>query len=114
MANKNDTFELTSSLIKGTTDKENQAKLNDLKIYKSPTIKMSISPLYQRYIGSTVTIAFNGNFKKFPVDGSEFECSQGHFNALKKYLRHVDRQISLAQKQSKFMDQTVVGDFKRL
>lgn len=114
MANKTDTFELTSNLIKGVTNKETIAKINDLKIYKSPTIKFQISPLYARYIGNTVTVAFNGNFKKFPVDGSTFEISQGHYNALLKYLRHIDKQIKISQTQSKFMDTTYTGDFKRL
>lgn len=114
MASKKDTFELSSKLMKGVTDKENEAVLNDLKIYKSPTMRFSISPLYQRYIGKTVTVAFNGNFKKFPVDGTSFEISQGHYNALMKYLRHIDKQIKIANQRSQFMDSTADGDFKRV
>lgn len=114
MADKQDTFELTSNLVKGVENKENQAKLNDVKIFKSKTIKYSISPLYARYVGKTITIAFNGNFRKLPVDGSEFEISQGHFNALKKYLNFLDRQIRIAQQNANFMGEQVNGDFKRL
>ncbi len=113
MADK-DTFELTSSLVKGVESKENKAKQNDIKLYKSSTIKYSISPLYARYVGKTITIAFNGNFRKLPVDGSEFEISQGHYNVLKKYLNHLDRQIKIAQQNANFMGDNVNGDFKRL
>ena len=109
-----DTFELTSQLVKGVQDKEVQARRNDMKIYHSSTIKTSISPLYARYIGDTVTIAFNGNFKKFPVDGSQFEISKGHYNSLMKYLHHVDRQIKVAKTNTRFMDQYTTGDFKKI
>lgn len=110
----NDTFELTSDLIKGVSAKERAAKANDLRLYKAPKIEYSISPLYRRYIGNTVTIAYNGNFKKFPVDGSMFKLSRGHYNALKKYLHHVDRQIKVAQTNAKFMDKDATGDFKKI
>ena len=110
----NDTFDLTSSLVKGTENKENLAKQNDLRLYKGSTIKYSISPLYARYVGKTITIAFNGNFRKLPVDGTEFEISQGHYNALKKYLNHLDRQIKIAQQNANFMGEQTNGDFKRL
>jgi hypothetical protein len=113
MANK-DTFDLTSSLIKGVQEKETQARRNDLKLYQSSTLKTSISPLYARYIGETVTIAFNGNFKKFPVNGTQFEVTRGHYNALMKYLHHVDRQIKVAKTNAKFMDQHLSGDFKKI
>lgn len=109
-----DTFELTSKLVKGVTDKENKARLNDLKLYQENTIKTSISPLYSRYIGDTVTIAFNGNFKKLPVNGDEFVLSQGHYNALMKYLHHIDRQIKIAKTNAKFMDTHTTGDFKKI
>jgi len=114
MANGKDTFELASEMIKGMTNRERKAKMNDVKLFRSQTRKFSISPLYRRYIGSTVTIAFNGNFKKFPVDGSQFNITEGHYNALMKYLHHVDRQIKIAQNNAKFMDQTVSGDFKKI
>ena len=110
----NDTFELTSQLMKGAAAKEQLAKEHDYKVYKSPTIKYSISPLYARYIGTTVTVAFNGNFKKFPVDGTQFEISQGHYNALTKYLRSIDRQIKIAQQNAKFMGENTNGDFVRI
>ena len=110
----NDTFDLTSSLVKGTENKERLAKQNDLKLYRGTNIKYSISPLYARYVGKTITIAFNGNFRKLPVDGTEFEISQGHYNALKKYLNHLDRQIKIAQKNANFMGEQTNGDFKRL
>lgn len=110
----NDTFELTSSLMKGATKKENEARINDKQIYSGTYIKFSISPLYARYIGSTVTVAFNGNFRKFPVDGSQFEISQGHYNALTKYLHAVDRQIKIAQQNAKFMGDNTSGDFKKI
>jgi len=110
----NDTFELASHMIKGVTERERIAKVNDAKLYKANLIQTSISPLYRRYIGSTVTIAFNGNFKKFPVDGSQFSLTQGHYNALMKYLHHVDRQIKIAQTNSKFMDNNAQGDFKKI
>ena len=110
----NDTFELTSSLMKGAENKENQARQNDIKIYKGETIKYSISPLYARYVGKTITIAFNGNFRKLPVDGREFEISRGHYNALKKYLNFLDRQIRIAQQNANFMGEQTNGDFKRL
>lgn len=113
MAN-NDTFELTSTLMKGATKKENEARVNDKKIYSGTHMKYSISPLYARYIGSTVTVAFNGNFKKFPVDGTEFEISKGHYNALLKYLHSVDRQIKIAQQNAKFMGNNETGDFKKI
>ena len=109
-----DTFELTSTLVKGVTDKENAAKRNDLKIYQEPLTMTSISPLYARYVGTTVTIAFNGNFKKFPVNGEQFGCPRGHYNALQKYLRHIDRQIRVSQTNAKFMDTNANGDFKKI
>jgi hypothetical protein len=110
----NDTFELTSKLVKGMTDRENAARRNDLKIYKAQLRETSISPLYQRYIGNTVTVAHNGNFKKFPVDGSMFKLSEGHYKALMKYLHHVDRQIKVSQTTAKFIDQNATGDFKKI
>lgn len=110
----NDTFELTSQLMKGAAAKEQLAKQHDYKIYKGDTVKYSISPLYARYIGTTVTVAFNGNFKKFPVDGSQFEISKGHLNSLQKYLRSIDRQIKIAQQNAKFMGDNTNGDFKRI
>jgi hypothetical protein len=109
-----DTFELTSQLIKGVQDKENKARMNDLYLYRTSQLRTSISPLYARYIGDTVTVAYNGNFKKFPVTGEEFVLSQGHYNALKKYLNHIDRQIRIAKTNAKFMDQSVTGDFVKL
>lgn len=110
----NDTFELTSKLMKGATAKEQLAKQHDYKVFKGPTIRYSISPLYARYIGTTVTVAFNGNFKKFPVDGTQFEISQGHYNALTKYLRSIDKQIKIAQQNAKFMGDNANGDFLRI
>lgn len=109
-----DTFELTSSLIKGVTDKENKARENDFRLYKESNLRYSISPLYARYIGDTVTVAFNGNFKKFPVNGEEFSITRGHYNALLKYLHHVDRQIRVAKTTQKFMDTQASGDFKKI
>ena len=113
MAN-NDTFELTSKMIKGVQGKETQARRNDMKLFRSTQRKYSISPLYQRYIGDFVTVAFNGNFKKFPVNGEQFDISEGHYRALRKYLNHVDRQIRVAQTSSKFIDSNVSGDFKKI
>jgi hypothetical protein len=110
----NDTFELTSNLVKGLTEKENAAKRNDMRIYKGPQQEYSISPLYQRYIGDTVTVASNGNFKKFPVTGTSFKLSRGHFNALMKYLHHIDRQIRISQTNAKFQGETATGDFKKI
>ncbi len=109
-----DTFELTSKLIKGVQNRENRARANDIKLYREHTMKFSISALYARYIGDTVTIAFNGNFKKFPVDGSEFTSTVGHYNALMKYLRHIDRQIKIQKTTAKFMDTQASGDFKKI
>lgn len=109
-----DTFELTSALMKGVENKEKLAKSNDVKLYKSATVKTSISPLYARYLGTTVVVAYNGNFRKLPVDGTEFEVSVGHYNALKKYLNHIDRQIKISQQNSKFMGEQATGDFKHL
>lgn len=109
----NDTFELTSKLMKGAADKEQLAKQHDYKVYKGKTEKFTISPLYARYIGSTVTIAHNGNFKKFPVDGSQFEIPVGHLNVLQKYLRSIDRQIKISQQNAKFMGDNTNGDFKK-
>lgn len=109
-----DTFELTSQLIKGASAKENLARVHDMKVYNSETQKCSISPLYARYIGSTVTVAHNGNFKKFPVDGSQFDITPGHYNALMKYLHSVDRQIRIAQQNAKFMGDNTSGDFKKI
>jgi hypothetical protein len=109
-----DTFELTSDLIKGVSDRENKARQNDFQLYKQSVMEYAISPLYARYIGDTVTIAFNGNFKKFPVNGSVFKLSKGHYNALMKYLHHIDRQIRVSKNNAKFMDQNVSGDFKKL
>ena len=110
----NDTFELTSQLMKGAAAKEQLAKKHDYKVYKGATEKFSISPLYARYIGKTVTVAHNGNFKKFPVDGTQFEIPVGHLNALKKYLRSIDRQIKIAQQNAKFMGNNETGDFKKI
>jgi hypothetical protein len=109
-----DTFELTSSLIKGVQDRETLARDNDMKLYRNSTLRFSISPLYARYIGDSVTVAFNGNFKKFPVDGTEFALTRGHYNALLKYLHHVDRQIRIAKTTAKFMDTQAAGDFKKM
>lgn len=109
-----DTFELTSNLIKGVSNKENQAKANDVNLYKNSNVHTSISPLYARYVGKTITIAFNGNFRKLPVDGSEFVISRGHYNALKKYLNFLDRQIRISQQNANFMGDQVNGDFKRM
>jgi hypothetical protein len=109
-----DTFELTSSLIKGVQDRETRARQNDMRLYRESNLKYSISPLYARYIGDTVTIAFNGNFKKFPVNGTEFTLSRGHYNALLKYLHHIDRQIRVAKTTAKFMDTQAAGDFKKM
>lgn len=109
-----DTFELTSSLIKGVENVENKARANDLKLYRESTLKYAISPLYARYVGDSITVAFNGNFKKFPTDGSEFSLSRGHYNALLKYLHHIDRQIRIAKTTAKFMDTQASGDFKKM
>lgn len=109
-----DTFKLTSDLVKGVQDVENAARRSDTKLYHEKKLTFSISPLYARYIGSTVTVAFNGNFRKFPVDGTSFELSRGHYNALVKYLRHIDRQIKIQSTAAKFMDTQAAGDFKRL
>lgn len=114
MANQNDTFELTSKLIKGVQERENRARVNDIKLYNESTITYSISPLYARYVGDTVTIAYNGNFKKLPVTGEEFVITRGHFNALMKFLRHIDRQIKISKTNAKFMDTNAVGDFKKI
>jgi uncharacterized protein YukE len=109
-----DTFELTSSLIKGVQDRETKARQNDMRLYAESNLKYSISPLYARYIGDSVTIAFNGNFKKFPVNGDEFAITRGHYNALLKYLHHIDRQIRVAKTTAKFMDTQASGDFKKM
>jgi hypothetical protein len=109
-----DTFELTSKLMKGAADKEQLAKQHDFKVFKGKTEKFSISPLYARYIGKTVTVAHNGNFKKFPVDGTQFEIPVGHLNVLQKYLRSIDRQIKIAQQNARFMGDNETGDFKRI
>lgn len=109
-----DTFELTSNLVRGIANRETKARMNDIKLFQTHTKKYAISPLYARYIGDTVTIAFNGNFKKFPVNGEEFQLSEGHYNALMKYLHHIDKQIKIAKNNAKFMDTHVSGDFKRL
>jgi hypothetical protein len=114
MAEKIDTFELTSNLIKGVQEREIKARSNDIKLYRESTMRYSISPLYARYIGDTVTVAYNGNFKKFPVTGEEFVLSRGHYNALKKYLNSVDRQIKIAKTNAKFMDTQAFGDFKKM
>jgi hypothetical protein len=110
----NDTFELTSKLIKGAAEKENKAKQHDLKLYREHNVQCSISPLYARYIGDTVTIAYNGNFKKLPVNGEQFTVPKGHYNSLMKYLHHIDRQIRIAKTNAKFMDTQASGDFKKL
>lgn len=110
----NDTFELTSKLIKGATERENKAKSNDIKLYNEKPRQFQISPLYARYIGDTVTVAFNGNFKKFPVNGVQFDLSEGHYNALMKYLHHIDRQIRVSKTNAKFMDTSASGDFKKI
>ena len=109
-----DTFELTSSLIKGVEGVEMEARNNDMKIFRESNLKYSISPLYARYVGESITVAFNGNFKKFPTDGTEFSLSRGHYNALLKYLHHIDRQIRIAKTTAKFMDTQASGDFKKM
>lgn len=109
-----DTFELTSKLMKGAAAKEQLAKQHDYKVFKGATEKFSISPLYARYIGKTVTVAHNGNFKKFPVDGTQFEIPVGHLNVLQKYLRSIDRQIKIAQQNARFMGENETGDFKKI
>lgn len=114
MAETVDTFELTSKLVKGVQERENKARRNDQMLYKGAQQEYSISPLYQRYTGSTITIAYNGNFKKFPVDGTSFKLSKGHFNSLMKYLHHIDRQIKIAQTNAKFIDDNQTGDFKKI
>jgi hypothetical protein len=59
-------------------------------------------------------VAYNGNFKKFPVDGTEFALTRGHYNALLKYLHHIDRQIRISKTTQKFMDTQAAGDFKKM
>lgn len=110
----NDTFELTSKMVRGVQERETKARLNDQVLYRGPQQEYSISPLYQRYTGSTITIAYNGNFKKFPVDGTSFKLSKGHFNALMKYLHHIDRQIKISQTNAKFVGENATGDFKKI
>ena len=110
----NDTFDLTSKLIKGTTEKENAARRNDLKLFQEQPLMYSISPLYARYIGETVNVAYNGNFRKFPVNGEQFPITRGHYNAMTKYLRSIDKQIRIAKTNAKFMDQNATGDFKKI
>lgn len=100
--------------MKGAAEREQRAKEHDYKVYKGATEKFSISPLYARYIGKSVTVAHNGNFKKFPVDGTQFEIPVGHLNVLQKYLRSIDRQIKIAQQNAKFMGDNTNGDFKRI
>lgn len=111
---KKDTFNLSRTLVRGLTAKEQAARANDTKLYRTSDLETSISPLYQRYIGDTVTIACNGNFKKFPVDGTTFKLSKGHYNSLMKYLHHIDKQIRISQTNAKFMDNTAQGDFKKI
>lgn len=110
----NSTFELTSNLIKGAAAKEQAARKHDIQLYRTSTIKYSISPLYSRYIGESVNVAYNGNFRNFPTNGKEFDISKGHLNALMKYLRHVDHNIRIAKTNAKFMDTNVSGDFKKI
>ena len=100
--------------MKGAAAKEQLAKQHDFKVFKGQTAKFAISPLYARYIGKTVTVAHNGNFKKFPVDGTQFEIPVGHLNVLQKYLRSIDRQIKIAQQNARFMGDNETGDFKRI
>ena len=100
--------------MKGAAAREQLAKHHDYKVFKGETVKFSISPLYARYIGTTVTVAHNGNFKKFPVDGTQFDIPVGHLNVLQKYLRSIDRQIRIAQQNAKFMGDNTNGDFKRI
>lgn len=107
-----DAYDVTSGLIKGVQQVEARAQRNDMKLFKETTMTYAISPIYAKYIGPTVTIAFNGNFRKFPINGMDFTLSKGHYNALRKYLRSVDRQIQMQQTNVKFMDSTVTGDFK--
>lgn len=107
-----DAYDVTSGLIKGVQRVEARAQRNDMKLYKETNMTYSISPIYAKYIGPTVTIAFNGNFRKFPINGMDFSISKGHYNALRKYLRSIDRQISMQQTNVKFMNTTVNGDFK--
>ena len=109
-----DTFDLATSLIKGVSDKEVQARQNDARLYRESIKKVSVSPLYARYVGKSITIAFNGNFRKIPVTGEEVEITQGHYNALMKYLRHVDKQINIAQNNARFMGSDATGDFRKI
>lgn len=109
-----DAFDLSSKLIKGVTEKEHKARANDLKLYRTKGIKTRISPLYEKYTGGTVLVAHNGNFRKYPVDGTEFTLSQGHYRRLRKYLQHIDRDIKTAATNAKFIDTTMRGDFKKI
>lgn len=108
------TFEVQTSLTKGVEAVERKAQRNDRLVAQSPLIKTEISPLYARYVGSYITIAHNGNFMKLPVDGSEIYLSKGHYETLRKYIRHIDKQILISQKQTKFMGDNAVGDFQKL
>lgn len=106
--------EVNAGLIEGQKTMEAKANLSNAKIANSKLIEANISPLYQRYIGKHVIIAFNGNFMKLPVDGTTFRLSRGHYNALKKYLNSIDRQIKIAANNTKFMDTTANGDFRKI
>lgn len=106
--------QVNAGLIEGQKEMEARASISNARIANSNLIQTSISPLYQRYIGKTVTIAFNGNFMKLPVDGSSFSLSQGHYNALQKYLRHIDKQIKISNNNAQFMGTTARGDFRQV
>lgn len=114
MSQTTNVYDLTNNLIKGVTEKENRARENDYKIYKGPTIKTFIAPTYARYIGKTCTTAFNGNFRKWPVDGTTFEIPLGHYAALRTYIRYIDEQINTASTNVNFMGDQTPGDFKLL
>lgn len=106
--------EVNAGLIEGQKIMEARAIKAHEKIANSNLVEVSISPLYQRYIGKYVTIAFNGSFMKLPVDGSTVRISRGHYNALKKYLNSIDRQIKIAANNATFMNTTANGDFRKI
>lgn len=114
MHNDIDSFKLSSDFNNGVKEIEKRSIINNNKIAQSQLITYRIPPLYAQYIGSTVTIGFNGSFMKLPVDGSAFQLSRGHYNQLIKYLKHVDKQVKIAQQNAKFMDMNVNGDFRKM
>ena len=69
--------------------------------YKAePKVKMSISPLYEPYLGKIVQISINGITIAFPVNGSVNEVPESFANEITSRIMAIDAKIQKGKKMS--------------